>query len=360
MPLIFSSYFCSEIFKMMTTMKQGIIIPLLLIAVLLGGCKGNGNAESNEGGLLVKTQRIETRHIGSTQSYSGTIEETGAISLSFTTPGTVERIHVSEGQEVRKGQLLASLDAATMKNAYDIAAATLRQAEDAYNRMKQLHDAGSLPEIKWAEVESKVAQARANEAIAKKSLDDCRLYAPANGVIAERNVEVGQNVVPGMSAVKLVTVANVKAKIAVPEKEIASIKTGQKVMVTVASLGNAVYEGTISEKGVVANKFARSYTVKALLNNSDRKLLPGMICELTISDGGLSDAIILPLHIIQLDDRNRTFVWLCRNGKATKEIVQVGATTDDGAVIAAGLKVGDEVIVEGQQKVSEGMSVTTN
>ena len=131
--------------------------------------------------------------------YSGTVEEQNGTPLSFSVAGTVQAVHVRLGQRVAAGQLIATLDDASLRNSHAAAQAALKQAEDAYRRMKELHDKGSLPDIKWVEVQSQVEQARSVEQIAAKNLRDCRLYAPYDGVIAAKNVEVGQNVVPGLS-----------------------------------------------------------------------------------------------------------------------------------------------------------------
>lgn len=105
-----------------------------------------------------------------TRNYVGTVEEVVSSSISFQVMGNVERVLVGEGQKVREGQLLAVLDKATLENAYNASAASLRQAEDAYARMRTLHENKSLPDMKWVEVESKLEQARSMERISRKTL----------------------------------------------------------------------------------------------------------------------------------------------------------------------------------------------
>jgi len=90
-----------------------------------------------------------------------------------------------------------------MQNAYTISKTALEQAQDTYNRMKELYDGGSLPEMQWIQIENQLKSATASEAMAKKALADTKLYAPFSGYIASKNAEVGQNAAPGMSIVKL-------------------------------------------------------------------------------------------------------------------------------------------------------------
>lgn len=114
--------------------------------------------------------------------------------------------------------------------------------------MKLLHDKGSIAEMKWIEVQSKLQQARSMEEVARKNLKDCKLYAPYSGVISEKNIEAGQNVMPGVPVAQLVGVQNLKVKISVPETEIANIQKNQKAKIMISALGNSSFEGVVAEK----------------------------------------------------------------------------------------------------------------
>lgn len=335
-------------------MKKYVIMVSLVVGLV--GC---GNREAQENGpVRVKVQTVQAQLIEGVQVFSGTIEEMTGSTLSFSVSGTLTQVRVSAGQRVRQGELIASVDDATLQNSYAVAVAALEQAEDAYARMKQLHDNNSLPEIQWTEVQSKLKQARSAEQISKKNLEDSRLYAPFSGVIAQKNVEVGQNVMPGSPVVRLVGVEQVKVSISVPENEIARMQIGLPVRIRVSALGGKIFEGNIVEKGIAAHPLSRSYEVKALIKNETGELLPGMICEMEVQQEQAREGILLPNYIIQLDDTNRQFVWVNQSGKAIKKYVTVGELGGRGVFITSGLNPGDKVLVEGQQKVSENMDIT--
>lgn len=332
---------------------------LLAALVVCSACsekKGVREARS----VKVKTLTVAAQLLQGGQNYSGTIEETSGTSLSFAGIGTVKSIHVSEGQFVSKGQLIGVLDATSAQSAYEGALAAKEQALDAQQRLKMLHDAGSLPEVKWIEVQTQVRQALAAEQIARKSLSDTKLYAPFSGYIAEKTVEAGTNVIAGMPVVKLVKIDQVKVKINVPEEEIAYISKGQPLKVSIAALKGREYEARVTEKGVSADALSRSYEVKAVVNNPWHELLPGMIAEVVAPSGtseGGAVGYILPAEIVQIDADNRPFVWTVVDGKAQKTYITTGENIGDKIAIASGLKQGDKVICEGQQKVSNGMEV---
>ena len=342
-------------------MKQNCSMAFLLMAALLCSCQGSKNENVTLQPVKVKVMKVSAGAYANAGHYSGTVEEENGTALSFSVSGTVQKVNIHLGQRMQAGQLIATLDPTTMQNAYNAARAALAQAEDSYRRMKELHDKGSLPEIKWVEVQSQVEQARSSEQIAAKNLRDCKLYAPYSGVISEKNIEVGQNVMPGTPVAHLVTASLLKVKIAVPENEIASVSIGQKATVSVTALDGKSFPATVIEKGIVANPLSRSYDVKLRVTDSEGQLMPGMVTEATLSlpeKEEQDNVCLIPAHIVQLDEQNNRFVWLNKDGHATKCVIRIGEFNAKGVTVLAGLKAGDEIIVKGQQKVCEGTEVS--
>ncbi len=336
--------------------KYGSMAVLCSLALITVGCK---QQELNESApVRVQVMKVKPVQSDGRQRFSGTVEEALGSTLSFSVAGTVKQIRVEAGQRVVKGEWIAMLDEVSLLSTYEAAVATLEQAEDAWQRMKQLHDAGSLPEMQWVEVQSKLKQAQSAERIAKKNLADSKLYAPFSGVVSEKEVEVGQNVMPGTPVVRLVTVNQVKVNVSVPENEISHIRIGQPVSVSVSALGGKVFEGKVVEKGVVAHPLSRSYEVKALVDNPSEELRPGMICTLATELEEGTEIFMLPVHLIQMDENNGCFVWINKDGKAKRRRIVTGRLEKKGIQVISGLTAGDEIIVEGQQKISEGMDIT--
>lgn len=331
----------------------------MVLPLILSGCQTKKGTEPEQAApVKVKVIQAASSELSEKEYFSGTVEEANGTSLSFPVMGTVKSLRVGLGDHVQKGALIATLDPTSLQSSYDVAKSALDQAEDAYRRMKELHDKGSLPDVKWVEIQSKVQQARSMEEIAGKNLKDCNLYAPYSGVIAEKTAEVGQNVAPGMPVVKLVTAGQLNVKIAVPETEIAGITAREKAMIRVPALGGTTFTGSVAEKGVVANPLSRSYEVKLRVENASRDLMPGMVTEVVLMRENGAAQPVIPANVVQLDERNRTFVWVMESGKATKRVIDCGEFTASGVTVASGLREGDNVIVEGQQKVCEGTPVT--
>lgn len=361
-------------------MEKKALIWLLTVLVV---CSCGKKKEEVLQPVKVKTETVGISDSPEGQSYTGTVEEMNGVALSFTVGGTLRQLLVDEGSMVTKGQLIAVTDGQDQRNILETSHANVQnakaqynQAVDAYRRMKMIHDKGSLSDIKWVEAQSNLERAKAavdaaqaQSRIASKSVGDTRLYAPFSGYISHKNVEIGQTITPGAPVVNLVRIDDVKVKISVPETEISNIPNGSTVRIRVDALGNRTFTGRITEKNVSGNALSHTYDVKAVVANADHKLLPGMIAEVSAGTGSgnhnlqpssinSKSSIVLPAGIIQLNADNRTFVWTVVNGKAKKTFVTTGENIGDKVTIVSGLRPGDKVIVEGQQKVSTEMAVT--
>lgn len=352
------------------------IIPASILLLALSGChKSNpeihgGNSQPVRVKVLTAASIASGGSTSSTNAlsdgYSGTIEAGASTTPSFSVPGTITKIAVSQGDRVAKGQLIATIDGSSLKNTYEIALATLREAQDAYSRLKKLHDANALPDMQWVAVQERLKQAEAAANIAHTGMNDANLYAPISGVVSRKIADVGQNVGPGVPVVELLDVTTLKAKINVPEADLAKLNTGAPATVTA---GGKTYAAKLTEKGVAANTLSRNYDVKFLIAGHDENLLPGMICTVNVDGAAPSVAssatgvaatpmeIVLPPQAVVLDWDNTHYVWVMRDGKARRVKVSVAGLDSRGIVVDGGLTGADSVIIEGQQKLSNGLNV---
>ena len=346
------------------------ILQSLLLAItsigILGSC-GNKQPAKTESPVRVKVMEVGAVQVNGEKGFSGTVAEESGVSLSFSVTGTIRTMNVDEGQMVSRGQLVATVDGADQAyaraSAHAVtgeARAALRKAQDDYKRAKALHASGVISDSKYVSALTAVQGAReavnsaaALEKISNKSSNDTRLTAPFSGYIAEKSAEIGQNVVPGMMVVKLVHIDRVKVKISVPEEEIDKIHRGETMMIRCAATGNTNFYGKVVEKGVTADPLSRTYDVSLLVNNPTHELLPGMICNVYTSFTRGQMGVFVPANVVQLNPDNRMFVWIVKNGKATKRFINYVADTSQGVRVNGGLEPGDQLIVEGQQMVSE-------
>ena len=152
--------------------KDSIIYGLMILCiVLISSCTDNKSNKSKEKIVSVKIEEVHADNV-SLNSYIGTSEENISADISFLVSGNIREINVRESEKVKKGQKLASLDITNLNNSNNAAEAAYKQAKDAYDRMKKLYDNGSLPEIKFIEIKTKLEQAQSAYAITKKNLEE--------------------------------------------------------------------------------------------------------------------------------------------------------------------------------------------
>jgi membrane fusion protein (multidrug efflux system) len=331
--------------------STGAVIALFLTA--LPGCTSKYQPKENDSAVRVKIETVAESDALNRLDYVGIIEEKSSTALSFSSLGTIEKIFFSEGEYISAGQLLAKLDPTSAKSMLDAASATLKQAQDGYDRLKSVHDKGSLTEVQMVDIETKLQQAQSSYNIAKKNLENCSLYAPVSGVVGKKMAEAGEYSVVSKAILTILDISSVKVRFSVPENEISAIPSGCKSTTTVAALDNKKFEGKKIEKSVIANPVSHTYPVHINLSNPQKELLPGMICKVELTCGDKAQGIVIPIGIIQTSADGQKFVWCEKEGKARRTFVTTGAAKGNGVEITGGLSVNDRIVTEGYQKISE-------
>ena len=317
-------------------------------------------SEKKENGVKAPT-RVKTEVVSSVcdmagQTFVGIVEEREGTAVSFTGMGVVKRMLVNEGQAVSRGQLIAEIDDTQARNLLSGAEAAMNQANDALERYKLLHDNGSLPEVQWVEIQSKVAQAKSQYEVAKKNLADCRLTAPVSGIIGKKLVGAGETVLPSQAVVTILDISSVKVKVAIPEAEVSGITATTPSTINVEAAQKQVTGGRI-EKNVQADALTHTYEIRINVQNADRKLLPGMVASVKFDavSQQLTEQKLVPVTAVQKRADGSLFVWtVAKDSTAHRTTVSAGQTAGNHIAITSGIENGMRIVTEGYQKLSEG------
>lgn len=338
-------------------MKYTLFVATGLVLLCLYGCRHEQVITSvTSDTIAVKVMAVDYVPVNDPSNYVGVAEAFQSIPLTFLTAGTIEKVMVSEGETVKKGQLLAALNTASYRNILAAATAKEKQAQDAYERLSAVYKNGSLPEVKMIEIETGLEQAKAASEMAQKNVDDCSLFAPVSGMIGTRTAEPGANVVPGSPVMTLVNIDKINIKVAIPENEIAGVHTGQQAVIYVPALNNAQYTGKVVQKGVVANPISHSYEIKITIDNKSDRLRPGMLCNVFTGNNDAGKVLSIPQQAVLIDAAGKRFVYVAdsANSKALRRNVITGTLTAQGSIIiTGGLEAGDQVIINGYQKIND-------
>ena len=336
-------------------MKKGLLG--LLSLLVLCGCNDDKDS-GTKAPIRVMTEIVSVTTSANAQSYVGVVEENEATAVSFTSMGVVKRVLVSEGQTVGRGQLIAEMDDTQARNLLSGAEAQMLQANDALKRYKMLYDNGSLPEVKWVEVQSNVAQAKSQLEVAQKNLKDCKLTAPVGGIIGKKMVGAGETALPSQTVVTILDISNVKVKVAIPEVEMSGITPDTPTMIKVEAVNKKLSGGKI-EKGVQADALTHTYDIRINVQNDDRKLLPGMVANVNISPANDDkNHYNVPITAVQKKADGSLFVWVVdSDNTARRQGVSIGEAMGNRISIMQGINSGDRIVTDGYQKLSEGTKV---
>lgn len=291
----------------------------------------------------------DVRAIGSLQS-----DET--VQLAPEIAGRVSGIDFVEGTRVKAGDILVRLDDALVRAEVTDAEARLKFAEANNERARQLSRTGNVTERSRDEAVTNFDTARAALELAKTRLDKHLLRAPFDGIVGVRNVSVGAYVAVGTPVVNIEKIDALKVDFKVPEIYLTSISVGQVVDVTVDAIPGREFKGKIYAINPQVDVNGRALEVRALIENNDLVLRPGLFARIVIKGAVERDVVIVPESSI-IPRAGDNFVFRVADGTAREVRVKIGGRSNAQVEITDGVAAGDTVVTAGQHKLRDGATV---
>ena len=315
-------------------------------------------ADSTAVAVVAHPVALTTRAWSTTAS--GIVHANTTVDVAFEVAGKVANVGPDEGQAVRAGEPIASLDPTAYRLTVEQTSAGAERAGRDRDRNRPLLAAGSISPADMDHLETGARESAAAADLAKKRLADTRLSAPLTGVVARRSIEVGAMVAPGQPVYTIVALDPMRVRVGVPESDIGRITAGAAATVRIPALDTS-FAGRVSLIGVAADPTTRSYTVEISVPNPARRLRDGMVAEAMITTKATTSAIVVPAAAVVHDatGNGATVVYVLDRDAARVHArrVTTGAAHADSLEIASGLEVNDRVIVAGQQRLREGAAV---
>ena len=322
----------------------------IALCVLMASCSKIERNTQETKPIPVEIQVVGQGEHALTSYYVGTVEAIREVQLSMQSAGRVTEVRAKEGDRVCRGQVLLRIDSTQAVNALRSAEAAYRQAQDGYERAKQVYGKGAVTEQKMVEIESQLTQTRSLYELAKQHVEECTLLSPCDGVVNGLNLEIGQSVAPGVRIASVLDLSAYSIRFAVPENEISAVAVGQRGEMECHALDRR-FTVEVTEKNMKANPLVHTYEVKARVLGRTDGLMPGMIAGVALGHEAAADAgIVIPARCVLLQPQGAT-VWLANKGRAQRREITVGGYKADGVEVTNGLKAGDTLIVSGYQKL---------
>ncbi|MCI5133376.1 MAG: efflux RND transporter periplasmic adaptor subunit, partial [Candidatus Electrothrix sp. EH2] len=186
----------------------------------------------------------------------------------------------------------------------------------------------------------------------------CQVTAPLAGTISKLNAEVGMVVNQMMPEplAEILQIDRVKAVVAVPEADVTAVRGLKQVGIRIRSLHNAPFQAQVHFLAPAPETLAHAYRLELSLNNSEKKILPGMFLQADIVKQTAEQSIAVPLYTL-ISRNDKQFVYVAENGIARKRPVETGFTEGWQILIRSGLRHGEKVIIRGHRTVEDGQKV---
>lgn len=274
--------------------------------------------------------------------------------------GEIINVRVEEGQPVKKGQILLSIDSEIIRKNMDEVKVQISLSKDVFEKQEKLwkQNIGSEMDYLRAKnnLESLNKKLETLEAQAKKS----NVSAPFSGTVDEILVKTGQMVGPGIPTMRIVNLDKVYLKADVPEGYIKNIGRGTSVNVRFPSIDLKV-KTEIAETGKFINPANRTFVARVNLSNTDNKMYPNLLGMLEIKDYENDSALVVPARLIQENAKGESFVFIVKKeGQAMYSIlkyIEVGMTYNGVTEVVKGLSVGELIIDKGSRNVSNNQLI---
>ncbi len=278
------------------------------------------------------------------------------VNLNPEMPGNVTTVLVKAGDHVTKGQVLATLDDRTIRQSMASMKAQLDMASTMYDRQKNLWDQKIGSEVQFIQARTQKDAMEKQYGGLKEQWDMTRIKSPINGTIDQVNIKIGQAVAPGMTAVRVVNLTNLKVKGEIAESYITKVRRGNDVVLFFPDMNKEI-SGKLDYSGQVVNSLNRTFNVEVHLNSKDGDFRPNQSVVLKIADYNADSSFVVPIGVVQKSSEGE-YVYVAENmnGKliAKRKSVTSGLNYSGNAEIRSGLAAGDKVITTGYQSVIDG------
>jgi membrane fusion protein (multidrug efflux system) len=301
------------------------------------------------------------------ENFAGYLEVQGRVdfdqnaTVGARAAGTLTSVRVQRGDQVRKGQVLATVDASVLDANIAELRTRMELAKTVYEKQAGLWKQQIGTEVQYLQAKNNYEALQRNLASLNQQKALYNVVAPYAGVVDNVLPKLGETVAPGAPVVQLNSGQGGKVLADVSEAYAGSIKAGDKALVTLPDMGQEEIASTVRTVSRTISATSRTFTVELRLPSQQAaRLRPNMIATVRIKNYGNASATVLPVDLIQHDEENAYVLVVNKEGGkavAQKRVIKTGQTYNGKQEVLSGLKSGDEVISAGYQNLNEGQAL---
>jgi membrane fusion protein (multidrug efflux system) len=340
-----------------------ITVGIITVVALLASVAWYANRDAGPPGgppagapVLVVVEPVARQTLADTVEALGTASAKESVTLTASLTDTVRRVNFEDSQYVTAGTVLVELTDEEEEAQLAEAQANLQEAKRQWRRIEDLDAKGivAASDVDKAKLAVEAAQARLNTIDAR--LDDRLIRAPFSGLLGFRRVSPGALVTPGDTITTLDDISEINLDFTVPETFIAVIQPGRKVYARSATWRDREFEGVVKAVGSRVDQATRTIEVRAIIDNKDRSLRPGMLLTVKVVAEERPALVVPERSVVQVADS--AHVYLVQNDQRVRaQPVELGLRQAGTVEVTRGLAEGDRIVTDGVVKLRDGAVV---
>ncbi|GEM_PF-158787 len=357
----------------------------LLIAFSLSGCSSKTSTTGRVSQAIpVQTATAQIGDVSSVNALTGTVTANIETNVGTKVDGMVQAVYVDMGDHVSTGQALAQLDPTDLNRQLAQTQAQIQvdqaniqsdqasssQAATNYQRDQSLYNSGALSQSDFDTTQLALSTAQAGlqaaqgtlakdeaaVAIIKQELDELTITSPVDGIVVTRSIELGEEISTATTCFTIAQTSTLYVTVNVSEQNISGVKQGTTAQITVPDVGTTVFQGQVTEISPTLDPTSHAYPVQIQFLNPDPAILPGMTASVLFTGLQSQPGVIIPVQAIE-ETPQGSEVFTVENSVAHLNLVQIGATSSTQAVVTSGLQAGEQVVITGQDLLSDNVRV---
>ncbi len=307
--------------------------------------------------IPVTIEKVKTQYFSHNFIAIGELESISYAFISSEINGQIVSVNVLEGEHVKKGQLLAKLNTAIIENTINEVKTQLTLAKTIYDKQAILWNKNIGSEQQYLVAKNNFENLKNKLKTMAAQYNMAIIKSPIDGIVDKILLKKGEMASPGIEFMQVVNINKLYVTLQLSEAYLPVIKKGDSVNISFSAYPGITYREPIYRVGNVINKQNRTFEVQIKINNKNGELKPNLLATVNINDYNTSTAIVLPSTIIKQDMKG-SFVYIVKNKDnnkiAVKIYIKTGVSYMDKTEVVDGLQIGDLVILQGYNKVSNG------
>jgi membrane fusion protein, multidrug efflux system len=335
----------------------------LFIGLVPGCGKSGGGAQEEQKGsqeVAVKVEEVATGNFSESVQLTGSLASFDDITVPAEEGGKLLAWAAPRGAHVKKGQVIARIDDAILKAAYEASNAQYQIAQLAVDKQTKVFEEQAISEFQMKSLEYQRDAAKAGADLARTRWEKTQVKSPIDGILNTRYIDEGEMIGPGMPLAQVVATGRLKILAGVPERYAGAFKVGDDLTFSVDALPGDRFAGRITFVGAAVQKDNRTIPIEATVSAAGGKLKPDMIAAMKIHLATRGNSVVIEDDYMQQVDKDKYVVYVEDNGVARERTIQVGAVNEGKVLVAGGLKPGEKLITLGFQNVADGQKITVS